>query len=923
MKMDKLAIVTAGIVAWLGVLAQDVPVTAGWEDVPSGRREVSPVKVLWRADFSDAQGFTWEFLDGAKGTVEVREDGIHVVKTNGEGYIVISARAFPVKKNLEVRFAADETVKDADVDYSSGFLRGWGRVRNLRLDKRCDSAYGGLQPMRALPCTAPGTRYRKYAQTRAKDGVLTPAIVIGGAPSESVWHDWLAEDAVAANRAFVKDVKTRHKQRNHLAEAEDEASFDRRLASDGEHTAQIESRDGFSRLVVDGRVEAPAVFHGHHPHKGQIDDGFCSFAGKRYDGSAIRLMVVSTRTAQFYREDGHWDVRAVADELKRQMRIAPNSLFIIGIQVNAPSGFVEKQHPEEAWIDERGNRVRGVGSCCILGMHAATAEDFAKKSAVWPSPSSPVWRSLINSQIEALVGELHRRNLAKRIVGVHLYGYHDGQMSVCYIDHSKRAQEEYLREIARPDCLSTNYSYCMRGAAQRALNEFARTFKRAMGKPVIAIKWCESPWQFGKRDADTSITDFTRCDALDVLVCQPDYRERFPGFPGTSTPPVDSLHLHRKMFWNELDLRTFVARQEEAKQAVQSPPRSKLYGYAEDMAMWRTIYRKYAGEADATRMGYWLFDLKGGWYDHPDLAADIRSLVEEEADLARQKPSDWRPNVAMVVDETQMLCGDKPLCNLSSGDNWLYAWNCRYFGSSGVPYRRYLAEDALARPDLLKDVKLVVLSGFRAIDARRKDFLERLVRQGTAVVFLSGTGVRGGSEVTGFAPYRAKNASHRVVPEPGVAENVMSPISVSTFRNQGDADFNAGARMTLRERPDIRILARYACDGLPALAERRDSGVLRAYVCEPGGLTPALLNRFAREAGAYVALDRPGLQLDMNGDFASVHCLRPGTYSFRMPYPCRVRNLKTGLPEEVSDGVVTLRLTAGETCRFRLFPAAR
>ena len=97
----------------------------------------------------------------------------------------------------------------------------------------------------------------------------------------------------------------------------------------------------------------------------------------------------------------------------------------------------------------------------------------------------------------------------------------------------------------------------------------------------------------------------------------------------------------------------------------------------------------------------------------------------------------------------------------------------------------------------------------------------------------------------------------------------------------------------------------------------------RAYVCEPGGLTPALLNRFAREAGAYVALDRPGLQLDMNGDFASVHCLRPGTYSFRMPYPCRVRNLKTGLPEEVSDGVVTLRLTAGETCRFRLFPAAR
>ena len=82
-----------------------------------------------------------------------------------------------------------------------------------------------------------------------------------------------------------------------------------------------------------------------------------------------------------------------------------------------------------------------------------------------------------------------------------------------------------------------------------------------------------------------------------------------------------------------------------------------------------------------------------------------------------------------------------------------------------------------------------------------------------------------------------------------------------------------------------------------------------------GRLTPAEFNRRVRAAGGYVPV-RSGLQVDMGGDFLSVHCVIPGHYEFRLPRTCAVRNLKTGGREPVRDGVLPLELVGGETCWF-------
>ena len=129
---------------------------------------------------------------------------------------------------------------------------------------------------------------------------------------------------------------------------------------------------------------------------------------------------------------------------------------------------------------------------------------------------------------------------------------------------------------------------------------------------------------------------------------------------------------------------------------------------------------------------------------------------------------------------------------------------------------------------------------------------------------------------------------------------MMKKQTLSVFVDEyGSPDFKYASRCTVSEGPDVKVLAHYADDGLPALATRLDGKSRSFYVCEPSGLTPTLLNRLARESGAYVAVTRPGLQLNMNGNFISVHCLRPGAYDFRLPFACTVTNLKSGKAEPV------------------------
>ena len=896
-------------------------VTAGWENICSDRAEFPATEAIWRADFGRKGDFSWELKDGALAAVEVLDEGIRIRKTNDVGYVVVSARPFSVKKGFGVRFTADQISYDADVDYSSGFLRYChGSKKNYGLSPAENKNFyrGGLQTMRGMPCTAPGMVYRKYAQCYAEDDNVTPVIIVSGVASDSTWKNWFAESLDEARKLWSKKYNSipppdRSSQRM------DEAQFDKMIAADIEHTASVKSIDGISRLVIDGEVSAPVAYYSRHGECKAAAGAMENFGGHRLNGSAVKLMVKGVGFGRNCDPDGsNFKVDHMVAQIKNAMRIAPDALFILSVSAMTPRDFVQKHHPDEAWINAKGEPVMGFGSSCIIGYMGSTKEQFAKKAFQWPSPSSKVMREWVKRGIRELLAALKEQGLTKRIVGIHTCGFHDGQFSIPYTDFSKPAQEEYRKIISEPGCISTNYAFCMKQAGLRAQEEFVREFKRVLGKPSIGIMWCESPFR-GDRRAALHVTSFTRSDAMDIMVCQPSYRERLPGYPIFGFVPVDSLHLHGKLFWNELDYRTYapIRTSEMGGGAVTL----KGLGTAADFPMWQTMYRKVSGESDATRMGYWLYDMSGGWYDTPSLSADIRHHVREEEIMASIKPSKWRPDVAILLDEENILLeGREPLDNMRYTDDFIYSAQCRLFCTSGVPYERFLADDALRRPDLLDGKKMVIFAFFRTIDERRAALVKRLAAQGATLVFLSETAIQGGGEAIGFEPVFkiADNPlSHLVIPEPGVTDNMASMMDQYTMR-EWVRSVRTRNRCTVKEVEGVKVLARYAEDKLPAVAMRDDPDCRRVYVCEPCGLTPGFMNRLAREAGAYVTVPSAGLQINMNGDFISVHCLRPGCYDLNLPFRRKVLNLKTYAYENVQGSILKLNLTAGETCRFWL-----
>ena len=895
--------------------------TAGWEDINPNREEVSPAKVVWTADVSSAKSFTFEQRAGAKGDFSIRNGKICITKKNAAGWLVLKGRPFAQTNGTRLRMFADVEADASNPDCAMGFVRAHGKAETLQPCYKAEVGNfsgGGRPSMIGLRNSAPGTPYRKYAHFLVEDGVVTPMIVIGGTPSTTKWTNWTFEDLAAAQEKW-KRIYAERTARDNSAARIDEAAFDRMIAADFEHVAEIRAVDGVSRLFVDDEVSLPVVYNS----KSSFGDDATmeTFRGDSLVTNGVKLMVRGVNMGggpgnpRNYWTAGGFDAVAAVRDFKDGMRIAPGALFIVRLSCNAYPEYTA-EHPEEVWKTEDGKVVKGTSGSCVVGYDDMGIPDTNRWP--WISYSSRRWREDVKANIRALVAEFRRQGLDKRIVGIHTCGYHDGQFSAPYPDFSDCAKREYAAYLGRRP-VYTNYHYFVKQEGFRAQEEFAREFKRALGKKTVAIRWCEAPFsasEYGGYD----LTSFVHSDVIDVAVPQPPYERRHPGLAFGPKLPQASFHLHGKMFWSELDLRTYGALESWASSVVST----KGLGQQDDIVAWRSAYRKLAGQMMALRSGFWLYDMGGGWFSPPEIAADIGESVRTMESYALRTPRAWRPGVAFVVDEANpAVFGDREDLKLPLRGHLIHR-NWPLYSASGVPYETFLADDVLERPELLKDTKMVVLALFRHFDARRSAFVRRLRNEGKTILFLAECGIGGGdAETMGFETvFNRNNCSHEIVAADGVLDDCASVISatwMSNFQNPKAPYATAvGPRVSVRETQGLRVIARYREDNAPAVASRQDGPCRRIYVGEYEWPSAALLNRFAREAGAYVPHAGTGIQVDMNGDFISVHALRSGHYNFRLPFPCSVVNLKSGRVEPQANGEMPLELTAGETCWFRL-----
>ncbi len=832
------------------------PQTAGWENRNPERMIPEPVAELWRAPVEKGlEAFHVDWRDGAKGRFSVADGAIRIEKHNAAGKVVVTAAPFPVKPGKLVQgYAACYLDGGVAPENAKGYIRLWSGKENLNWVRKHFGSTASDSPLFLhLVNTPKGEFTRKLCRTEAgKSGTVTAAIVVEGPPSVTTWRGWGVEDAAIADKAWKKRTSDSREPPDRSGTMMDETAFDDALAKDVEHSASIVITATGGMLQVDGKTVPPILYKPIPFGMGVPFTG----EGRIFEKSGIDLQTVNIRFGVGHGRIGFWskdgfDCAGAVRRVKDFMRTAPNSMFFVTIRCDAYPEYAD-EHPAEKWLRPDGTVVYG---SCSQGQKAASATP-KKNTWPWISNHSLVWRRDVKRLMSQFVAELKRTGLAKRIVGIHLAGYHDGQFAVPVADFSKPAQEAFKiwqreqygkvrwgtapsypedREFLSPGAEDAQIAYqkFLKWAPMRMQEDFARHLKREFAKPIVVGRWCMVPFG-GSVMSTLDFTPFVQSDALDFLVAQPVYHRRAPGVACGVRVPLASFRTNGKMFLNEFDLRTWHGR------SGATEARGIFLSEATDLPMWKTLHRRLAGQMFANRMGWWYFDMSDNWFDEPDIQADIASVRKSASQLVAEKPDAWRPSVAVVVDEEGLLLRNRVGRKLSMREVENTAEQLQTLASASVPFDILLAEDLLSGKVRSGNYKAFVMAGFYRMDAKRAGLVNSFKAGGAKLLFLADSGACGGAE---------------------------------------------------------------ACAGFDK-------------VDDPGGLSPEMFNSFVKKAGGYVSAP-VGLQVDMNGNFVSVHCLKTGTYDFVLPFTADAVNVKTGERLAYVKSI-SMQLTGGETRWFYL-----
>ena len=739
---------------------------------------------MWKAP-ADAAAYEVVKSGGAEGEVSFGADGIRVVKTNAKGRIRIFVRE-PVKApNVKRLRVAAEVESSASLPVAArGYLRLGLRRKDGEVGFQAQAqgrTPGGKVEYDSLIVTPPGRPQLKatYWERPSKGAEPSVCLCVEGAASVSTWRKLRVEDVRVVEKAN-RDDPTRGHGRDFAADQVPDDELDRRLAADVDHVAKVVKTGDFAQLTVDGRAVPPILYKG-----GGLQGERLRFGGKAMHAAGVPLLVASVRFGATADQEGPWttngfDVAAAVGQIRAAMRTAPDALYVLTLRLDAPIGYCDTR-PDEVWRTKDGEAVYGTS------VHVVSPK-ARPKSWPWVSCHSRVWRRDVKDVLTAFFAELRRTGLLKRVVGVHLGGGHDAQFATAVPDWSAPARKAFAASG------ETDYARFLKRAPMELQDDFARHVRAEAGKDIVLFRWCMAAFGTGFSTSH-DIREFADSKEIDVIVPQPAYARRLPGYAIGVKLPFSSFHRNGKLLVHEHDLRTY-ASWPNGDTAVRDASLSR----ATDVDAWRTVNRKTAGQMIARRTGFWYFDMESGWFDPPEIAADIASVVETARFVYCERPTPWRPSAALVVDEADLL--------------------------------------GLQRAD--------------------------------------GPNDRAAADLSALVAH---------VAESGVPFDVWM---------KGDFD------RTDRAVPRYPYVLRF-----DRHAEMK---------------TAAQLNAEAKAAGAYVPLPPNAVQVDMNGDFVSLHCLVPGRYDFVLPRPCGVVNLKSGSRESVADGRLKLNLSPGETCWFRLVP---
>lgn len=479
--------------------------------------------------------------------------------------------------------------------------------------------------------------------------------------------------------------------------------------------------------------------------------------------------------------------------------------------------------------------------------------------------------------------------------------WNDANVSLATAGVASRRQREavergFLRDPSVAQA-SIDYAQYTSWLVTDTIRHFARVTKDAVdGKRLVGVFYGYVLQLAGAPREQISghhaIQEILQCSDIDFITSPTSYsgRDLATGYPHAMSL-VDSIKLHGKLWFDENDFRTFLAKG--------VPPR--FPGYTDTFEKTVLSQRRSFAWTFTSRLGMWWFDMGGGWYDDPRMLAELEKMnliAHENTDVDGRSVA----QIAFVVD-------DNSGAYLSTRNPYSFPaliLQLQELGHVGAPFDIVHISDL----DRLPDYQLYIFPNLIAPREADRQRVKQKLAHGGSVLWMGPAGLyRQGrmapeamKELTGFS-LRLVDSDSRWQIVPTDSAEPWGWTDPEPYACGGTPGITPGAGDN-----DGEVLGRSAGTDLPALVARAQKDGVAVYSSIPA-LPAALLRAIVEKAGVH-CYSETGDIVWASQELLAVSVKEAGTRTIHLPKPHRIRNLWSG--EVLAEQAARLDVNLGE-----------
>ena len=432
------------------------------------------------------------------------------------------------------------------------------------------------------------------------------------------------------------------------------------------------------------------------------------------------------------------------------------------------------------------------------------------------------------------------------------------------------------------------------------IDHFARIAKEAtFGRKVVgAFYGFMYEFRGDPEYGHNALAKFNSSPWLDFIYVTASYGNRHFGRGGDyPRSPAHSVRLHNKLWYHDNDVVSFMADKMWAGRPQNDGSLNDVTTWKENLGYTSTaqqsiwMYRRSFGFALCSGAYESFFDLHGGYYDHPELMAEVQR-IHQAADYAKRYDRSSNSEILVVADEAScayatfrselleasLLTPQLQLVQLGAPADHVLLSDLDRLNTAQYKFVIFLNCYRFTSSDRALITRKLKHSGKHLLWCYAPGYFDEGGRSREAMAELTGMRLMEGDDPEFIAPQVSLDSSWLGKPETDRSDALLgTPRKICHLIHVADPDAVTRGRL-----PGTHFVT---------FAKKSMPDWVSLYTITPN-LTSAVYRELAREAGVHIFNERDD-SFYANQNFVAVHANGAGPRTITFPRACSAVNVMT------------------------------